>query len=30
MLSQILEAIKLLGRIKGNINKDTNGEDLPH
>ena len=30
MLSQILEAIKLLGRIKGKINKDTNGEDLPH
>ena len=30
MLSQILEAIKLLGWIKSKINKDTNGEDVPH
>ena len=30
MLSQILEAMKLLGWIKSKINKDTNGEDVPH
>ena len=30
MLSQILEAMKLLGWTKSKINKDTNGEDVPH